>query len=286
MEIPEHQLKSWSARGAQQASAETYNSIKAALAAHSWPRGMDHNVYLQGSYPNFTNIRGDSDVDIAVETSNVFYHDVPHDLRLRLGLTGGGAYGWRAFRDKVKTALTSYYGHNAVTDSRTGKCLKVSGKGNRLKADVVPCVTFKHYVGTSHTASGITFWTKTGVQIINYPKLHLENGSRKNSACGGHYKSNIRVFKNARNVVDSDFPSYFLECMLYNVPTNCFSRTHSNTFLQALQVLISAKNDGSLKNFLCQNEQQRIFGGEPHQTSLESAHSVISGLVHLWNNWK
>ena len=282
MAIPEQQLKSWSTLGAQQASTDTYNSIKTALASHLWPPEMDHKVYLQGSYPNHTNIRGDSDVDVVVETSNVFYHDLPPDLRLHLGFTDG-AYGWSAFRDEVKTALTNYYGHNTVSDSRAGKCLQVSGTGNRLNADVVPSVTFRRYVGTRHIASGITFWTNTGVQIINYPKLHLENGSPKNNACGGHYKPIIRVFKNARNAAGSDFPSYFLECMLYNVPTNCFSSSYSNAFFQALQFLNNVKNDGSLKSFRCQNEQQQIFASEPHQTTLESAHSVINGLVRLWN---
>ena len=72
MTIPEHQLEKWSTLGAQTASANTYASIKKALEAHNWPPGMDHIVYLQGSYPNYTNIRGDSDVDVVVETSNTF----------------------------------------------------------------------------------------------------------------------------------------------------------------------------------------------------------------------
>ena len=246
---------------------------------------MDHKVYLQGSYPNHTNIRGDSDVDVVVETSNVFFHDLPPDLRLRLGFTDG-AYGWRAFRDEVKTALTNCYGHNAVSESRRGKCIKVAGNSRRLNADVVPCVTFKRYVGTSHVASGITFWTNDIVQIVNYPKHHLENGTGKNNSCDRNYKPNIRVFKNARNPFGSDFPSYFLECILYNVPTDFFSSSHSNSFFKALQFLTNAKDDGSLRDFLCQNKLQRIFGNEPHQTNLESAHSLINGLVRLWNDWK
>ena len=76
MGIPESQLERWSSIGAQQRSAATYRSIQTALAAHDWPRYMDHDVYLQGSYPNHTNIRGDSDVDDVVETSRAFYHNV------------------------------------------------------------------------------------------------------------------------------------------------------------------------------------------------------------------
>ena len=75
MAISEQQLSSWSSLGAQQGSAVTYKSIKLALERHNWPQGMDHHVYLQGSYTNHTNIRGDSDVDVVVETQSVFYHN-------------------------------------------------------------------------------------------------------------------------------------------------------------------------------------------------------------------
>ena len=57
-------------------SAVTYTSIKAALDAHTWPDGMKYEPYLQGSYANFTNIRGNSDVDIVVELISVAYSDL------------------------------------------------------------------------------------------------------------------------------------------------------------------------------------------------------------------
>ena len=182
---------------------------------------MDHDVYLQGSYPNYTNIRGDSDVDVVVETSNVFYNDLPLETKQQMGLTAG-SYTWEQFKDQAVIALTNYYGHNVVTPN--SKCIKVKGDGgHRLDADVVPCNTYRQYNGTIVAASGITFWTQTGQQIINYPKLHLKNGSAKNSTCSMNYKPSVRMFKNARNRAQSKalgrYPSYFLECLLYNVPT-------------------------------------------------------------------
>ena len=286
MSIPEHQLIKWATLGAQQASTYTYNSIKTALSQHSWPHEMNHEIYLQGSYPNHTNIRGDSDVDIVVETSNVFYHDVPSYLEARAGIGPRGAYTWKQFRAEVLYALVTYYGQDAISESSSGKCINVSGRGShRLDADVVPCATFRRYVDESHVASGITFWTKFGVQIINFPKLHIINGSRKNNLCNDHYKPNIRVFKNARNVVRHDFPSYFLECLLYNIPTTCFTTKHSETFFMVLKSLCQANNDGSLANFVCQNEQQLMFGPGLHQIDIGLARSLIISLVDLWNNW-
>ena len=64
MPIPESQLETWSHQGATVTSAATHRSIRAALDAHDWPDAMRLNPYLQGSYANATNIRGNSDVDL------------------------------------------------------------------------------------------------------------------------------------------------------------------------------------------------------------------------------
>ncbi len=285
MAIPESQLESWTGLGAQQGSANTYNSVQAALSEHPWPTNMNQISYLQGSYPNYTNIRGDSDVDVVVETTLVFYHDARADLREQLGLTGGGSYGFAEFRTQVKTALQNHYGNGLVTESTSGKCLKVTGSSNRLDADVVPCVTLKHYSGTTHNASGITLWTSAGIQIVNYPKLHLQNGSLKNTACSQRYKPTVRIFKNARNRAGGDFPSYFLECLIYNVPSVYFSSNRADTFRDALVYLYNSMNDGTLGSFNCQNGQQLMFGNQPHQIDIHLAHTLINQLVNLWDNW-
>ena len=285
MAIPESQLESWTGLGAQQGSANTYNSIQAALQAHTWPGTMNQISYLQGSYPNFTNIRGDSDVDVVVESTNVFYNDALPELRAQLGLTGGGSYGWRELRSQVKSALENYYGAGLVSESTSGKCLRVARRGNRLDADVVPCVTIKHYDGTFHAASGITLWTKAGVQIVNYPKLHLQNGASKNTACNQQYKPTVRIFKNARNRAGSNFPSYFLECMIYNVPTVYFSTIRADTFREALVFLYNSMSNGTLDSFSCQNGQQSMFGNQLHQVDVSSAQVLINQLVNLWDNW-
>ena len=286
MAIPESQLNAWSGLGAQKGSQDTYASITAALAAHTWPQGMNHIVYLQGSYPNSTNVRGDSDVDIVVESTNVFYHDVPENLRKSLGLTGGGAYGHKEFKAQVRAALSSYYRSGSVTDSGSGKCLKVAGSSNRLDADVVPCITFKHYRLTSHSSSGIALWTNAGVRVVNYPKIHIKNGAAKNAACGTTYKPIVRIFKNARSVAGNSFPSYFLECLLYNIPNSNFATDYGTTFRNILVYLVAAKDSGSLAKFVCQNEQQLMFGDDEHQVDLYFGNRVIDDLVDLWNNWR
>ena len=77
MAISEQQLETWSRLGAQARSQRTYESIRNALGNHFWPAPMEAPaVYLQGSFRNHTNIAGDSDVDVVVEASGVFYSDL------------------------------------------------------------------------------------------------------------------------------------------------------------------------------------------------------------------
>ena len=283
MAIPENQLNSWSHLGAQVGSQRTYESIRNALARHVWPADMGSpSVYLQGSYRNHTNIAGDSDVDVVVETSRVFYENLTPEERRRRGFRPG-RFTWEDFRDEVYSALASHYSEGRV---RLGnKCIRVGGAGNRLDADVVPCCEYRAY-GREGYAKGITFWTQTGTRVVNYPQLHYQNGTRKNQACGENYKPMIRVFKSARNAAGSDFPSYFLECLLYNVSPLRYSGTLGGMFHGILAELHASSMYGSMTQWSCQNGEQAIFGNAIHQTDLGSANKCVSALVQLWNNWR
>ena len=283
MGIPEYQLVTWSGLGAQRGSADTYASIKSALEAHNWPSAMkNYAVYLQGSYRNHTNIRGDSDVDVVVESLDMFYHNVPLYEQASYRFIQS-SYTWFDFRDEVKRALSNRYGASSV--NLGNKCIKVAGHGNRLNADIIPCTTYRSYSSVNLYVEGITFRSNNHTQIVNYPKLHLANGSDKNHYCDGTYKPNIRVFKNARNRTNNDFPSYFLECLLYNVPDHCFNSSYSKTFYDALHYLCQARDGNILPSFVCQNRQQYMFGTDEHQISIHGAHSIINALVKLWNDW-
>lgn len=284
MAIPEQKLSSWSRSGAQQGSANTYDSIKLALDRHDWPQGMNHHVYLQGSYPNYTNIRDDSDVDVVVESRDVFHHNVPENLRTYYRLTTPAPYTWQQFREEVKRALVNCYGPHGVKDGN--KCIKVAGSGNHLNADIVPCTEYRQYDNSGRYVTGITFWTRSGVQIVNFPKSHWNNGAYKNDCCQKYYKPNVRVFKNARNHAENNLSSYFLECMVYNVPDSEFSLSHADTFVHVVNFLLDAITNGSIRSLLCQNGHQTIFGTASHQIDdVQSAERFVNAMCDLWDNW-
>ena len=284
MAIPESQLETWSHQGSTVGSAQTYNSIQTALANHPWPGNMGSpEVYLQGSYRNHTNIRGDSDVDTVAETDRVFYHNLT-TAQLHQAGWGTGTFAWADFNNQVYAALVAYYGAHLVT--QRNKCINVGGQGNRLNADVVSCCEYKRFAADHGTyVSGMTFFTQSGVQVINYPKLHHDNGAQKNSSCNGAFKPLIRVFKNARNRAQSEFPSYFLECLLYNVADSQYVGSYGAMFYNVLSSLIVAAQDGSMASWWCQNRQQKIFGTAVHQTQVGAAYALLIKLVELWENW-
>lgn len=75
MGIPEGQLQTWSNQGATASSSAIYERIRIALQNDASLRGRNFEVFLQGSYRNSTNIRGDSDVDVVVKLTDTYMPD-------------------------------------------------------------------------------------------------------------------------------------------------------------------------------------------------------------------
>ncbi len=153
----------------------------------------------------------------------------------------------------------------------------------------MPCLQLHYYKSLTSYVTGIQFRTSAGVEIRNYPKQHIDNGAAKNKRTGEWYKPTIRMFKNVRTrlvetkeILDGLAPSYFLECLLYNVPDANFGESYQKTFYNILNYL----NSATLDTFSCQSGIQRLFGNAPWQWSADSARQFIIKLVALWNNWQ
>ena len=140
MPIPESQLETWSHQGAVTTAKQTHESIRNVLNSHTWQSGVNFEDYLQGSYRNTTNIRGDSDVDVVTQLNSTFKSDLselPDYQQTLHKLTHPRlTYLWRNFRSDVIVALRNYYGYSAVDDTGN-KSLKVAEGSNRLPADVL-----------------------------------------------------------------------------------------------------------------------------------------------------
>jgi len=296
--IPEDQLTRWSNQGSTANSIAAHNSIRNALEANdSHLNQRDFEIFLQGSYRNSTNIRADSDVDLVVQYNNVYYRDLarlPADQRQRYENSHHtveyGAVQWRA---DVERALRAKF--PGAVQLGGGKAFHVVTGPGSMTADVLPALLYKQYtyfqsVDDEGFDPGIKFADSAGQVTLNYPKLHIENGEAKNSVfqTGGRYKPSVRMFKNARNcaadrnlLFDGAAPSYFVECLLFNIPDECFTASVQDTYTAVVNHLCANAIDG----YDCQNKQLPLFGLDSTQWNTFDATAFVEALVTLWNEW-
>ena len=202
------------------------------------------DTFLQGSYRDRTTVRGDSDVDMGSVTENIFYYDMddlPADATqfgtrsLRETTKAAlqpGPFTFDDYRRDVLASLKRKYGEADVVDGN--KAIYVRGNTYRLDADVLPCTSFRQYFkdwqGGASYHTGISFFTKTGKRIVNFPKQHFDNLAAKDQQNNGKVKGCIRVFKRIRNELEDRrqwdrkrSPSFYLESLVWNVPDDHFA---------------------------------------------------------------
>ena len=96
------------------------------------------------------------------------------------------------------------------------------------------------------------------------------------------------MFKAARSLLvdrgaltKDDAPSYFIECLLYNVPDHLFKRKRAPTYTGILDWVKTAK----LKDFQCQNGLVPLFGRQREQWTVAKAQAFVKAMQDLWDTW-
>lgn len=96
----------------------------------------------------------------------------------------------------------------------------------------------------------------------------------------------VRCFKNARrHLIDlgvisgSLAPSYFVECLLYNIPDRAFSGSRQDQFVAILNELLAADKS----RYVSQSGRTWLFGPTPEQWDVSKADRLTTELVGLWN---
>lgn len=210
----------------------TCRMINDALRSSSRLAAYSFNVFPKGSYPNFTNVVRDSDVDIAVELRSFFKPRFIHAAKgLTLADVGYETYKGNAtlpgFKNDVELALREHFG--AANVERGNKAIRVSENSGRLPADVVPCVTARTWVdaGRSHDGIRLLDDAHPDRELINYPKQHLDQGNAKNQRTSRRYKRVVRILKRLENqLVEEDrlaiVPSFLIESCVWDAPDSTF----------------------------------------------------------------
>ena len=277
MPIPESTLSKWSRHQAATAFKQAHVPIRKAMEEHKGLSQFTYEVFLQGSYKNDTNLGGDSDVDVVIRLAHKLDPDV-------VALTGAELQRadshkaahrqWQLFRRHALRAMRARFGDEASSGRKT---LKIE-KGT-LQADADLVVTLRYRGGIAFYLSDERRW------VVSFPQQHHQWGSKKDKATSQRFKRIVRIFKVARNrlvekkmLTKNDAPSYFIECLLYNVPNGLFAAKLAPTYSGIIDWLNTAK----LKDFECQNGQVPLFGPQPEQWSVKKARAFVKALQELW----
>jgi hypothetical protein len=214
------------------------------------------SIYTKGSYPNNTNVRKDSDVDVVVERTDCIYYKYSHGLQPAVEPGSySGKWSPSSWRTAVSAALKSAFNADSVDESGKIAINIKAVSGSRPSADVVPSFTYHRYDDPHNTTTHIgscVFPRDSVVHVINWPQQQLDNGRSLNEETGGRYKNFVRALKNAENTlaasgVIKNLPSYFMECLVYNVPAATLSSGSDleKGFRSTLYNIWSRLDDGS-----------------------------------------
>lgn len=232
--------------------------------------GRKVKIFVQGSYANNTNVRTQSDVDIAVIQEEVFtteyrgsYTSYPQSDS-DYGFTTV-AQSSKSFKDEVQECLEKKFGTDV---ERKNKSIKIHGNTYRKDADSVPCRRYRDYRSDyskdpSNYIGGIVITPDHGSRIINYPEQHIANGRTKNISTHQYYKKMVRIMKKMRYLMEDSYNpschqaaekvnSFMLESLLWNIEDdwyldNCKKYRKVYVFYLLIQTLVQRKTD--LKNY-------------------------------------
>ncbi len=251
MNVSEDQLSRWARPPSETEEGRCQAIVSRITRAVRARFGNEVFIDTQGSYKNRTNVRQDSDVDVIVRHNGFYFEDIANlsendKVRYWAGVTRSD-YTCSQFKQEIQASLIREFGSQAIRSSN--KCINVGGGSQGISADVVPCFAHKRFraLGVIE-AEGIAFDTEAGVRVVSFPEQHYTNGVTKNDVAGRAYKAVVRILKNIRNdlieqssITQDAMPSFFLECLVWNVPNSNFQqRTYTE---MTREVIVKLWND-------------------------------------------
>lgn len=302
MGIPTRQLERWTKHrtAAISSAKDTHEHIRENLEASSSrlnDRDIDFDTILQGSYANDTIIRDSSDVDILVRLRDPFYVSKRKlneaDADSLSNDFGSHSYDYLEFKQDVIDELESTYDSSAINQGENA--IEVETSTLPLSADVVPVQEYRFY--TQYTGydndddyiEGIIFWSDSGTKIINYPEHHMDNATHKHQNTSERYKPTARMLKNARDEMDErdifekgDAPSYYIECLLWNVPDHVID---TNRLRTRYREVVDYLRDDDFADYRHQHDLLDLFGSGASTWSISDANAFADGLAELWETW-
>lgn len=266
----ESSFSSWSTGPGKAESDRIENAermIREAIRGNDKLQKKSVQVFVQGSYRNNVNVRQDSDIDIGVVCSDTFFPEYSTDeLKSKISPTLDSAtYFFHDFKRDLEEALVDKFGRSSVT--RGNKSFNISANTYRIDADVTPFFEYRYYTGIDIFEEGVKMITDKGIQIVNWPEQHYNNGVIKNTNTQRRYKRAVRIFKKLSTemasvgIKEAELPGFLIECLIWNVHNEIFNHsTHTERVKNSIVSVYHATKDvATCNNWGEVNELKYLF---------------------------
>ncbi len=243
----EDTLKKWAEPASNSEEEKCDNALKMIRKAIDNSNTLsDYTIQLipKGSYHNNTNVRLNSDVDIAVKLTDVFFPQYPEGKSAEDYNNSSASYTFQQYRNDVDNAIVDLFGLEYVEFG--DKSIKISSNSYRVDADAVPCFEHRRYSNGGSYIKGTEFIGRySGERVKNFPEQHYTNGVNKNKHTSMRYKKVVRILKRLKyKMIDDGYDfdtisSFLIECLVWNVPNSYFNNyTISEDVEKSLSYLI------------------------------------------------
>jgi hypothetical protein len=224
--------------------------VREAVDAHAAFDDCSLSVYAKGSYANNTNVKADSDVDVAVQCHDVRYWEKEPEASPPGGSPYEGIWTPQKLRSELVAALRAKF--PSQVDESGSVAITVHSSTSRVDADVVPCFDYRYYFKSGGYRDGTRVYPKSGLGFENFSEQQLKNGSAKNSRTGYNFKKAVRVIKRIENAMldageHREVPSFFMECLVYNCPDSVFRRSTWTERVKGILVIHPGSVGGSFR---------------------------------------
>lgn len=291
----EQTLENWRKPASESEEQKISNAIamiKDAIRSHSILKDKGLEFIIQGSYGNNTNVKLDSDIDVCVMLRDTFYSEYRDGATNKdYGFTDG-TNNFNDYRSWIISAMNNKFGTANVVVGN--KSIKIKSNTYRVQADVIPAFQYRNYRNDrtnnpSNFIEGIKFISSQNEVVINYPKIHIENGTTKNTNTSRRYKRAVRLYKRIKNKmiedglsVNSCISSFLLESLLWNTPNHIFNNAQTwNDLLRnsIVHIYNQTKDENLCKDWGEVSEYFYLF----HNGRKWSREQVTNFLTQMWN---
>ena len=258
---------------------------------------QDVQIYLQGSYENETMVDEFAKLEIVVEFGQNAFGEIDKKPQLKVKSIWSDNSLIRkrivAFKPNIHLQLIKKLMLESLIEETGNEGIYNNSKSifipaykkNKIPCEILPCYT----LSTSEKDESVMIYDSyINKYVVTFPKLHCENLKIKDKLTNGAFIEMVRVFRNIRDIlvdneiIDVSFaPTYFLECLLYNVPNELYKGKLSSVLLKILNYFMNC----NLNKFVCAHERFKMFGNNSDAWTIYKARSFINLMTQIWEEY-